>query len=68
VFAGGFEEPELCAELRRAGIAVMAVPAEERPLRSPSLRREDGDWVLTKADGTVTRGSLRDVRRALGAG
>ncbi len=68
VFAGGFQEPELCAELRRAGIAVMAVPAEERPARPPSLIREDGEWVLTAANGAVTRGSLRDVRRALGVG
>jgi ATP phosphoribosyltransferase regulatory subunit len=68
VFAGGFEEQELCAQLRRAGIAVMAVPAGERPSRAPSLVRDGGDWVLTAADGTVTRGSLRDVRRALGAG
>lgn len=67
-FAGGFEEPELCAELRRAGVAVMAVPAEERPLRPPSLCREQGDWVLELSDGSVTRGSERDVRRALGVG
>jgi ATP phosphoribosyltransferase regulatory subunit len=68
VFAGGFDEPELCAALRRAGLAVMAVPPDERPKRPPSLLRKDGDWVLTRADGTVTRGSLRDVRRALGIG
>jgi ATP phosphoribosyltransferase regulatory subunit len=68
VFAGGFAEPELCAELRRAGTAVMAVPADECPTRPPSLCRRDGDWVLTRADGSVTHGSLRDIRRALGAG
>jgi len=67
-FAGGFAEPELCAELRAAGVPVMAVPDDERPLRAPSLRREQGDWVLEAADGGVTRGSLRDVRRALGLG
>ncbi|MBM3147498.1 MAG: ATP phosphoribosyltransferase regulatory subunit [Actinobacteria bacterium] len=67
-FAGGFDEPELCAELRAAGVPVMAVPDDERPLRTPSLCREQGDWVLEAADGSVTRGSLRDVRRALGVG
>jgi len=66
VIAGGFGEPELCAELRRAGIAVMAVPADERPLRAPSLHHEDGAWVLEPVGGQTTRGSLRDVRRALG--
>jgi len=68
VVAGGFDEPELCAELRRAGMAVMAVPPDERPLRPPALHREDGEWVLEQGDGQTTRGSLRDVRRALGVG
>lgn len=67
VVAGGLDEPRLCTELRAAGLAVMAVPADERPLRPPSLRREGGEWVLEQADGTVVHGSLRDVRRALGA-
>lgn len=65
-FAGGLDEPELGAELRAGGLAVMAVPADERPLRAPSLRREHSDWLLEQADGTQVRGSWRDVRRALG--
>lgn len=67
-FAGGLDEPELCAELRRGGLAVMAVPADERPLRAPSLHQERGDWILEQADGAQTRGAWRDVRRALGLG
>jgi ATP phosphoribosyltransferase regulatory subunit len=63
--AGGLEHPDLVTELRRAGLDVVAVPAGA-PLSPPSLRRAEGDWVLDRGTGVDVRGSLRDVRRALG--
>ena len=65
VVAGGLEHPELVTELRRAGLDVVAVPAGA-PLSPPLLHRVEGDWVLDRGTGVVVRGSLRDVRRALG--
>jgi ATP phosphoribosyltransferase regulatory subunit len=63
--AGGLERPELVAELRRAGLDVASLPADAR-LTPPSLRHADGDWILDAGTGREVRGSLRDVRRALG--
>ena len=63
--AGGLERPELVAELRRAGLDVASLPADAR-LTPPSLRHADGDWILDSGTGREVRGSLRDVRRALG--
>jgi len=66
-FAGGFDEPEHVAELRRAGVAVAALPADTAP-PAPSLRRDGGRYVLELADGTRAEGSWRDVLNALGIG
>lgn len=66
-FAGGLEDTERAAELRRAGVAVAAYAATARDLPAPSLRLDDGDYVLETAAKTVTRGSWRDVLKALGA-
>ena len=63
--AGGLERPELVAELRRAGLDVASLPAGA-VLAPPSLRHADGDWILDAGTGREVRGSLRDVRRALG--
>ena len=64
-FSGGLEEPARAAELRRAGLAVAALP-EGAPAARPWLRREGGRYVLEAADGASTSGGWRDVRRALG--
>jgi ATP phosphoribosyltransferase regulatory subunit len=64
--AGGLQEPALVAELRRAGLAVVAMPTGGRQLPAPSLRRAGGDWLLDLGGGREVHGSLRDVRRALG--
>ncbi len=66
-FAGGFDEPARLAELRRAGVAVCAVPATAEP-PAPSLRRAGGRYALELSGGAQTEGSWRDVLRALGAG
>ena len=64
-FAGGLEEPARTAELRRAGVAVAALP-EGAPVSAPCLRREGGRYVYEAADGRSEAGGWRDVRRALG--
>lgn len=66
-FAGGFGEAERVAELRRAGVAVAALPADSAP-PAPSLRRDGGRYVLELSDGTRAEGSWRDVQSALGVG
>jgi ATP phosphoribosyltransferase regulatory subunit len=66
-FAGGLEEPALTAELRAAGLDVIALPKGLRP-PPPSLRRAGGRFVLELAEGAGTEGSWRDVTRALRVG
>jgi hypothetical protein len=63
-FAGGLDDARRVAELRRLGVAVAALPADARP-DLPRVRDEHGEFVLETAAG-VTRGSWRDVLRALG--
>ena len=63
-FAGGLDDARRVAELRRHGVAVAALPGEARP-DVPRLREEHGEFVLETGAG-VTRGSWRDVLRALG--
>ena len=67
-FLGGLDEVERAMELRRAGLAVAALPAGDDDVPAPSLRRENGEWAATTADGRTARGSWRDVLHALGAG
>jgi ATP phosphoribosyltransferase regulatory subunit len=64
-FSGGLEEPARTAELRRAGLAVAALP-DGAVAAPPCLRREGGRYVYTAADGATEAGGWRDVRRALG--
>ena len=64
-FSGGLEEPARAAELRRAGLAVAALP-EGVPGPRPWLRRDGGRYVLETAEGAAFSGGWRDVRRALG--
>ena len=64
-FAGGFDDPARLAELRRAGLAVAALPGDAAP-PAPCLCREGGRYVLELADGTRAEGSWREIGRALG--
>jgi ATP phosphoribosyltransferase regulatory subunit len=64
-FAGGSDEPERLAELRRADVAVAALPGDAAPA-PPWLRREGGRYALELGDGTRVGGSWREVLRALG--
>jgi ATP phosphoribosyltransferase regulatory subunit len=66
-FAGGFDDQERLAELRRAGVTVAALPGDADP-SPPYLRRDGGRYVLELADGTRAEGSWRDVARVLGLG
>jgi ATP phosphoribosyltransferase regulatory subunit len=66
-FVGGLDEPARVAELRRAGVSVAALAADAEP-PVPSLRREDGRYVLELADGNRADGSWREILRALGLG
>ena len=63
-FAGGFDEPARLAELRRAGLAVVALPADASP-PPPLLRRDGGRYVLELADLTRVEGPWREVLRTL---
>jgi ATP phosphoribosyltransferase regulatory subunit HisZ len=65
-YAGGLDDPKHVIELRRHGVAVAALPAEAATAQ-PRLREIGGEFVLETLSGT-TRGSWRDVLRALGAG
>jgi ATP phosphoribosyltransferase regulatory subunit len=65
-FAGGLDDPERTMELRRAGIAVAALPEGAATPDVPRLRRDGGQFHLELADGTRASGGWRDVRRALG--
>jgi hypothetical protein len=66
LFCGGLDDPRHVLELRRHGVAVAALPGDAAP-GPPRLRETDGEYVLETVAGT-TRGSWRDVLRALGAG
>ena len=65
-FAGGLDDPRRVGELRRLGVAVVALPGEAEPAQ-PRLREDHGEFVLETQAGT-TRGQWRDVLRALGVG
>ena len=63
-FVGGLEDPGRVTELRRHGVAVAALPREASPAM-PRLREADGEFLLETAAAS-TRGSWRDMLRALG--
>jgi ATP phosphoribosyltransferase regulatory subunit HisZ len=65
-YAGGLDDPKRVGDLRRHGVSVAALPGDAAPAL-PRLRESDGEFVLETLAGT-TRGSWRDVLRALGAG
>ncbi len=63
-YAGGLDDSRRVVELRRHGVAVVALPGDAAP-GLPRLREVDGEFVLETVVGT-SRGSWRDVLRALG--
>ena len=65
-FAGGLDEPARAMELRRAGWAVAALPADAPAPPRPRLHRSGGSYVFEPVEGEVVSGSWRDVLRALG--
>ena len=66
-FVGGLDEAARVAELRRAGLAVVALPGDAQP-PPPRLRATRGRYVLELVDATTAEGSWRDVLEALGVG
>lgn len=66
-FVGGLEEPARAAELRRAGLAAVALPAGAEP-PVPRLRRAGGRYVLELAEGTAIEGTWREILDRLGVG
>lgn len=67
-FVGGLEAPARAAELRRAGLAILALPADAEHVAPPLLLRRGGAYVLRLADGREVGGDARDIAAALGAG
>jgi ATP phosphoribosyltransferase regulatory subunit len=65
LFAGGLEEPARAAELRRAGWAVAALPADAEPTERPLLRVRGGRYTLDLTGRESVTGGWRDVAAAL---
>jgi ATP phosphoribosyltransferase regulatory subunit len=63
-FVGGLEAPARAAELRRAGIAVVALP-EGASAEPPLLLRHGGSYILRLADGGEVTGGPDDIAAAL---
>ena len=67
-FVGGLEAPARAAELRRAGLAVVALPEDADGREPPLLLRRGGSYTLRLADGREVTGGAREIAEALGAG
>jgi ATP phosphoribosyltransferase regulatory subunit len=63
-FAGGLEAPARAAELRRAGVAVLALP-EGVVAGPPLLVRHGGSYTLRLPDGREVTGGASDIAAAL---
>ena len=63
-FVGGLEAPARAAELRRAGVAVLALP-EGAAAEPPVLSRRGGSYTLRLADGREVAGGAGDIAEAL---
>jgi ATP phosphoribosyltransferase regulatory subunit len=63
-FVGGLGAPARAAELRRAGVAVVALP-EDAVVEPPLLLRRGGSFILRLAEGRDIVGDARDVADAL---
>ena len=64
-FVGGLEAPARAAELRRAGVPVLALP-EGASAEPPLLLRRGNSYTLRLADGREVSGGARDIAEALG--
>lgn len=66
-FVGGLEAPARAAELRRAGLAVQALPDGAAGVEPPLVLRRGGSFTLRLADGREITGGAREIAEALGA-
>jgi ATP phosphoribosyltransferase regulatory subunit len=64
-FIGGLEAPARAAELRRAGLAVAALPEDAAGVQPPLLVRRGGGYTLRLAGGREISGSAADIAGAL---
>ncbi len=67
-FVGGLEAPERAADLRRAGLAVAALPATAAGVKPPYIVRHGNSYTLRLADGRELNGGAREIAEALRAG
>ena len=67
-FVGGLEAPARAAELRRAGLSVVALPEAATRVTPPLLVRRGSSYTLRLADGREVSGGAREIAEALGAG
>jgi ATP phosphoribosyltransferase regulatory subunit len=67
-FVGGLEAPARAAELRRAGVAVLALPEDVRAVAPPLLLRRGGSYTLRLADGREVTGAAGEIAEALRSG
>jgi ATP phosphoribosyltransferase regulatory subunit len=67
-FVGGLEAPVRAAELRRAGVAVRALPEDAGPVEPPFVLRRGNGYTLRLADGREITGGAGEIAQALGAG
>jgi ATP phosphoribosyltransferase regulatory subunit len=65
-FIGGLEAPARAAELRRAGLAVAALPAGAADVPPPLVLRRGGAYTLRLADGREVGGGASEIAAALG--
>ena len=67
-FIGGLEAPARAAELRRAGLSVVALPEAATGVKPPLLLPARGSsYTLHLADGRELSGGAREIAEALGA-
>jgi len=67
-FIGGLEAPARAAELRRAGLSVVALPEAATGVKPPLLLRRGNSFTLRLADGREWTGAAREIAEALGVG
>ena len=66
-FVGGLEAPARAAELRRAGLAILALPESAGDVQLPALVRRGNSYTLRLTDGREISGGAREIAEALGA-
>ena len=66
-FIGGLEAPARAAELRSAGLSVVALPETATGVKPPLLLPARGSsYTLHLADGRELSGGAREIAEALG--